>query len=148
MEDGNGGGNGKGNGGATTEFRTPRVMRRVGDVAFEAGQITPPDLAQAALAQIHKAFKEGGITPERLAKKLSALLEAKRVVTASHLGEITDEKEYDDPSVQHATVVTCLKAGGFWVERSQVDVNKRQTVILIGGIDRTPVDGREYIDHD
>ena len=139
---GNGNGNGNGDG-----YRVPRCMEG-GDVVLEPGQIGPVDLASAALAEIHKAFKAHNVTPERLAAKLNKLLDAKKVVTATFEGNITDEKEYDDGALQHAAVVTALKAGGFWVERSQMEINKRQTVLIIGGIDRTPVDGGKFIDID
>lgn len=58
-------------------YRVPRVMRK-GEVFYEEGQITPPELALAALAEIHKSFRLKGITPDRIAEKVNKLLVAKK----------------------------------------------------------------------
>ncbi len=51
-----------------------------------------------------EAMDAAGLTDEALAKKHFELLHAKKVVTASFEGRITDEKEYDDPQTQMAAL--------------------------------------------
>lgn len=100
---------------------------------------TPPtadELAAAAMAPMSAALDRAGVTDELIARTILDGLGARRVVTATHEGKITDAATFDDSKLRLEAAALAAKLKGHMVDRQIRDV-RQQSIIYIGGIDRT-----------
>lgn len=104
-------------------------------IEYLPNQVTPMDMASAALAGIKRALQSQGIDDSYMARKWKNLLEAVEVKRFAKDGEIVTEVQDPDLDIQLSAAREVSGILGHRVERSVHDI-RRQTLIVISNIPR------------
>lgn len=82
------------------------------------------------------ALDRAGATDDVIASVIVAGMKAKKVVTASYEGKITDAAQYPDAKLHLEAAALAAKLKGHMVDRQIRDV-RSQAIIYVSGIDRS-----------
>lgn len=96
---------------------------------------TADELAAAAMAPMTAALDRAGATDDLIASVIVQGMRARKVVTASYEGKLTDAAAFEDGKLRLEAAALASKLKGHMVDRQIRDV-RNQSIIYVSSIDR------------